>query len=55
MDGNITLKLLISEDGFKLISPDGNCLCQVDRDDDSVSSAEKVLKSIGFNVEYECQ
>jgi len=49
----ITLKIQVSEDGFELISPDGVSLCDVGRDDDSVTSAEKVLKAIGFNVEIE--
>jgi hypothetical protein len=47
----ITLKINVSEDGFELISQSGDYLCTVNRDDDSITSAETVLKSIGFGVE----
>jgi len=48
----ITLKMVCSEDETEILSPKGELICSVGRDEDSHSAAETVLKALGFNIEY---
>ena len=48
----MTLKMVCYEDFTEILSPKGTHLCQVERDDDSFSAAETVIKALGFKIEY---
>jgi len=52
MSEKITLKMVCSEDETEILSPKGELICSVGRDEDSHSAAETVLKALGFNIEY---
>ena len=55
MSDKIVIKIKVGEDGCSLYA---DCMgkkpfCEIDRDDDSCNTAEKILKSLGFRVKIE--
>ena len=53
MEKKIIIKIKVREDGCSL---GADCMgkkpfCELDRDDDSITAAEKILESLGFEVE----